>query len=277
VRPGRPSRTAYGAAIYRAVHQDVDGGRIFTDPLAWQILGLDRHATVARIRADGRHWLRWFIAARHRFAEDALAAAYGRGTRQVVVLGAGLDTFAARNPHPGLRVFEVDFPATGAWKAERLAEAGIAPGAGTVFVGCDFEQDDLLVRLVSAEFDTAAPAFFLWLGVVPYLTAEAVAATLAVLGGLPDAEVVFDYPSPLRGQGLRAVLARRWLARRVAAAGEPLQGSYPPAEMAALLRRCGFGEIEDLGGPELNVRYFDRPADARGGGAHLVRARVLAP
>lgn len=94
MREGEPSRTAFGAAVHRAVHQDLEHGAVFRDPLAWQILGVDRDATLADPEATARPRLRLFIAARHRFAEDALAAAVGRGTRQVVVLGAGLDTFA---------------------------------------------------------------------------------------------------------------------------------------------------------------------------------------
>ena len=75
--------------------------------------------------------LRFFVAVRHRFAEDVVAAAVARGVRQVVVLGAGLDTFAYRHPHEGLRVYEVDFPATGAWKRERLRRGGDrGPGLG---------------------------------------------------------------------------------------------------------------------------------------------------
>ena len=54
VREGEPSRTAFGAAVYRAVHQDLDGGRIFRDPLAWQILGVDREETLSDPAATDR-------------------------------------------------------------------------------------------------------------------------------------------------------------------------------------------------------------------------------
>src|SRR6478735_4422018 len=222
MREGEPSRTAFGAATYRAVHQDVDGGRIFRDPLAWQILGIDREATLADPASTERFPLRVFIAVRHRFAEDSLAAAVERGTRQVVVLGAGLDTFAYRNPHAETRVFEVDFPATGAWKRDRLADAGIAVPDNVTYVGVDFERDDLGARLVEAGFDAAAPAFFLWLGVVPYLTLDAVAATLRAIASVPGGEVVFDYTRPAHGLGEQAQSDRRDLMARVAEAGEQL-------------------------------------------------------
>src|SRR5689334_22848638 len=134
---GQPSRTAYGAARHRAAHQILEGGRIFTDPLAVRILG----ASEEELRADApRRAMRVFVAARSRFAEDALAAAVGRGVEQVVVLGAGLDTFAYRNPHQAVRVVEVDHPDTQAWKRRRLAEAGIEVPGSVAYVGVDFER-----------------------------------------------------------------------------------------------------------------------------------------
>lgn len=274
MRIGEPSRTAFGAAVHRAVHQDLDGGRIFADPLAWQILGGDRDKLLEDARAADRFWLRTFIAVRHRFAEDGLASAVARGLDQAVVLGAGLDTFAYRNPHPDLRVFEVDFPATGAWKAERLGGSGIAVPAGVTFVGCDFERDDLLERLVAAGLDPTRPTYFLWLGVVPYLSRDAVAATLRRIASIPGGEVVLDYPTRLRGLSNRAKAMRKELARRVAEAGEPFTGDFTSAEMAGLLHEAGFTEVEDLGGAEIAERYLGLPASGRVGGGHLVRARV---
>ncbi len=274
MRPGEPSRTAFGAAAHRAVHQDLEGGRVFRDPLAWSILGGDREAVLARAREVDRVWMRLFIAVRHRFAEDGLAAAVERGTRQVVVLGAGLDTFAYRNPYADVRVFEVDHPATGEWKAERLHEAGIEVSAGTTFVGCDFEAEDFLGRLVAAGFDPGRPAYFIWLGVVPYLSREAVAATLGRIGTLPGAEVVFDYPAPMPGLSRRSRALRKAFERRVAAVGEPLQEPFAPEDMATILRTAGFAEMEDLGRAEIGPRFLGVAADAPGGGGHVVRATV---
>jgi len=128
MQTGQPSRTALSAAAHRATHQVVEGGRIFADPLALRILGPDAEAIVAQMAAQPqRRGMRLFIAARTRFAEDALAEAAARGVRQLVVLGAGLDTFAYRNPFEaaGLKVFEVDHAATQAWKRHRLADAGM--------------------------------------------------------------------------------------------------------------------------------------------------------
>lgn len=251
MREGEPSRTAWGAAVHRAVHQVLDDPVLFEDPLAFAILTTDRDVVLAGAPARSR--LRRFIALRHRLAEETLAAASARGTRQVVVLGAGLDTIAYR--HRELTVFEVDHPATQAWKRERLAEAGI-PEAAT-YVGVDFESEDLLARLVEEGYDAATPSVFVWLGVVPYLTRAAVAATLRAVGSLPGAEIVLDHAGTERDAD--AAERHRRLAERVAAIGEELIEAWSPGEMAALLEASGFTEVEELLPP--------------GRGAHVVRAR----
>src|SRR4029450_7673529 len=101
-------------------------------------------------------------------AEDALADAVARGIRQYVILGAGLDTFALRNPHPSLCMFEVDHPRTQEWKRRLLAEEKLAP-ANVTFVSVNFEKQDLLTELRSAGLNLQEPTFFSWLGVVMYL------------------------------------------------------------------------------------------------------------
>src|SRR5579872_5249364 len=174
------SLTARGAAAHRAVHQLLEGGKIFADPLAVAILGEDPDTMIREAEEDPpRRAMRLFIASRSRFAEDRVAEAVDRGVRQLVTLGAGLDTFGLRNPHrdKGLRVFEVDHPATQAWKRERIA-ATIADPPALNFVAVDFEKQSFVDELIKAGFDAQAPAFFMWLGVTPYLTREAIAATL---------------------------------------------------------------------------------------------------
>lgn len=272
MKPGEPSRTAFGAALLRALHQDLDEPRVFTDPLAWRILG-DRDALLAE--ADERTLgsrLRRFIAVRHRFAEDSLAEAVARGTRQAVVLGAGLDTLAYRDPHPGLRFFEVDFPATGEWKRERLADAGIEVPPDVAFVGVDFESESFLAALTSAGFDATSPAFFLLLGVVPYLSRAAVTDSLLAIASVPGAQVVFDYTNPVDQVPERARADRVALSAHVEELGEPLQTGWDTDELHRLLRELGFAEIEDLGRPEIRARYLGLPPGTGGGGGHVLRA-----
>jgi methyltransferase (TIGR00027 family) len=218
--------------------------------------------------------MRLYIAARSRIAEDALGAAVARGVRQYVVLGSGLDTFALRNPHTaaGLTVFEVDHPATQAWKRERIAEAGLPTPPALTFTPIDFEHQTLADGLTQAGFDAASPAFFSWLGVVPYLSREAVFATLAFIAGVPGGEVVLDYGDPPAALPPEQRKAYEQRAARVAALGEPWQTFFHPPDLARDLRALGFSEIEDLGPAEMSARYFGG-ARRDGPGGHVVRAR----
>jgi methyltransferase (TIGR00027 family) len=194
---GNFSRTAQRVAIRRAAHQLLDQPRVLDDPLALRIIGAEAAAAL-RTNPKEHHAFarafRAFMAARSRYAEDELARAVASGVRQYVVLGAGLDTFAYRNPHDGLRVFEVDHPATQAWKRERLQAAGIAVPSSLTFVPIDFERQTLADGLERAGFDHRIAAFFSWLGVTPYLTREACMSTLSLIAKMPASSgVVFDF------------------------------------------------------------------------------------
>ena len=278
MRAGEPSYTARGAAAHRAAHPKLEGGIIFADPYAARMIDAEAVARLDAFAADpAQRPMRLFIAARSRFSEDSLSACVARGVRQVVVLGAGLDTFSLRNPHAGLgvRVFEVDYPATQGWKRERLKQAGIAVPASLTFAPVDFERQSLADGLSAAGFDADRPAFFQWLGVTMYLTPEAISATLDFVAALPESEVVFDYGEPFANfpADRRAhVIA---IAARTAQLGEPWLSLFDPAEIAALLRDKGMEVVEDLGLSELVGRFSGGVSDdaRRGAGPHVVRAR----
>ncbi len=257
---GRPSRTAQATANLRAAHQLVDQPRIFDDPLALRIIGAQAEAAV---RANaGRGALasfRPFVAVRSRYAEDELARAVQRGVRQYVVLGAGLDTFAYRNPYPvaRLRVFEVDHPATQAWKRACLQNAGIPVPESLTFAAIDFETQTLAGGLGQVGFRADEPAFFSMLGVVIYLTRDAAMGTLKFVASMPSGtEIVFDYavsPSALSETDRHR---HDDVARQVAARGEPWLTYFEPAVLAGDLRGIGFTQVEDLGPGEIHDRYF---------------------
>ena len=247
----------------RAAHQLLDAPRVLEDPVALAIVGTDAaggiRAATLRYRSPPARLLRAFLVARSRVAEDALGAAVSAGVRQYVVLGAGLDTFAYRNPYPAdrLTVFEVDHPATQAFKRGQLERARIALPASLRFVPVDFESERLPERLASAGFRATEPAFFSWLGVSMYLTRAAIAATLGYVASLPQGSgIVFDYAVPPERLPLVRRLAIRALLRRVAAAGEPWKTFFEPRELAAELHDLGFRELADLGSEELNARFF---------------------
>ena len=285
MNPSVPSRTALGVARRRAAHQSLDRPLIFRDPLAERLAGVLEPVWPSRTphpNSRSSRLLRAFIAARSRYAEDQLALFFTRGVRQYVVLGAGLDTFAYRNPYaPELRVFEADHPATQAWKLERLHAAGIAVPDSLRFVPVDFEQQRLAeVLQTTAGFDIAHTAFFSLLGVTPYLTMDALVTTLAAIASMPAGSgVVFDYAVPVDSLSLWERIGVTSLSARVARIGEAFRLFLDPGELSRLLGDLGFASIEDLGRGEINTRYFQQRSDGLqiGSAAGRILRAAVAP
>jgi methyltransferase (TIGR00027 family) len=280
MKDDQPSRTAYRVALRRAAHQLLDHPPVFVDPLATRMVDPGAAATLRAESGRFASHLRAFLAVRSRVAEDELARAVERGVTQYVVLGAGLDTFAYRNPYPpsALRVFEVDHPATQAWKRHRLAVGGIPTPPDLTLVPIDFEREDLERALRNAGLETGRPAFFAWLGVTVYLQLPSVTSTLRMIAAAArcGGGVVFDYgvtPSRL-GLFQRAVFVA--MAARVKAVGEPWVTTFDPGELQEDLRRIGFADLDDLGPQELNARYFAGRVDGLrvGSLAHVMVART---
>ena len=279
MQEGTFSKTAHRVAVRRAAHQLLDQPRVLDDPLALRIIGAEAENELRSNPKEDHAFsraFRAFMAARSRFAEDELALAVAQGVRQYVVLGAGLDTFAYRNPHSGLRVFEVDHPATQAWKRERLEAAGIAIPTSLTFAPIDFDRRTLADGLGQSGFNGSAAAFFSWLGVTPYLTREACLVTLSFIAKMPAGSgVVFDFAVDPALLNLGQRMALKALSKRVAAVGEPFQLFFDPEKLQGEMKGMGFRRTEFLQGKELNARYFKDRKDGllvRGSIGHLMSA-----
>jgi len=281
VRLGEPSRSALAVASLRAVHQLIDEPLVFPDRFALPLLG----ATAERaLRADPfalndpiSRGLRGALVARSRFVEDQLARCVSAGVRQYVVLGAGLDTFAYRNPYPGdgLRVFEVDHPGTQGWKQQLVAEAGIDPPLSLTSVPFDFERDELAGALQRSGFRDDQPACVGWMGVTMYLTAEAVLGTLRTVAGFAAGSCLcFDYRVPAAMLDPIGRAVNDLLEQRLAAAGEPWLSTFDPAQLRGQLLALGFVSAESASPEDLNLRYFARRKDGlrTGGGVRIMCA-----
>lgn len=216
------------------------------------------------------------VCTRSRYAEDRLAA--GAFT-QYVILGAGLDSFAWRRPDllRSLRVFEVDHPASQAWKLERISDLALPLNDSQVFVPVNFEAESLQDALRAAGFDRGQPALFSWTGVAPYLTAPAIASTLrTIAGAAAGSEVVLSYraeDSVLDEAGKEFV---RIYAPLAASLGEPLQPGWPVIEIERLISQSGLKVVDHPARADLQNRYFtDRTDGLRPYNAEtLVTARV---
>src|SRR5260370_10874335 len=184
-----PSRTAMFGAVSRGVFRlETASSWVLDDVLAlvlvgpvWQQL---RDKFDPLFPGPVRRESRAAVCTRSRYAEDRLAA--GAFT-QYVILGAGLDSFAWRRPDllGSLTVFEVDHPASQAWKLERVRELGLPLSDSQVFVPVDFEAGPVQDVLGPAGFDWAQPAMFCWTGVPPYLTAQPVGSAFRTIPAAP--------------------------------------------------------------------------------------------
>jgi methyltransferase (TIGR00027 family) len=258
MRSNRASTTAKIVTLWRAL---ADGGATsvpdFSDPFAADMLGggFGVALTVLRRRFDRMTPTQHARAVqgidtvpiRSAVIDAALLEAVKQGCRQIVILGAGFDTRAYRlDPLAGLKVFEVDHPATQADKRERV-RALPPPRAEVVWTAVDFERDSLSERLAAAGHDATEKTVWVWEGVVMYLGDEAVRATLEAIRARSAAgsALVLHYhePSATRlSRGVRAALMS-WL-------GEPQIGTRVRAAMRGLVERAGFVVAKDLGTAE---------------------------
>lgn len=268
MQAGVPSKTAQSVALRRAEHQFFDWPHVFDDPIAPRIIGGRSAACIAlgacTAQLPPSRYLRAFVAARSRYAEDQLARAIAAGAKQYVILGAGLDTFAYRNPYPSdeLRVFEVDHPDSQALKRRRLEDGGIRVPASVAFVPVDFERQELRAELERAGFRAGEPAFFSWLGGTLYLERETVMATFSLIHSLcAENAVCFDYGRSREALSAVERVALDALGARVGLAGEPLRSLFDPDELAADLKSIGFRRIERPSTDQINALYFRNRLD----------------
>lgn len=275
---GTPSSTALVVAALRAAHQTHDDGRVFRDPYAEDMLGPEGAPLMMGLPiVPGYRVMRFFMAARSRYADDALAEAVDRGCRQVVVLGAGLDTLGLRNPYRsiGLHVFEVDHPATQADKHRRLLRFGPRLPTSLSLVPAVFGETDLAAALTTAGWKANEPTFFQMLGVLVYLPAATRQALFAFIADLPTSEVLLDYTTPPESQspeGRAITVAQMAEAAKV---GEPWLGLMAPAAIAREFSDLGLSDIEDLDLQTLRQRYLGerRIEGAADFGLHVLHAR----
>lgn len=273
------SRTAVGVAALRAAHLVVDRPPyVLDDTIAIRLIDPDMRARLETPGAAEQlvttEALRMHVVVRSRFAEDCLAEAARRGVTQYVILGAGLDTFAWRQPPwaAALRIFEIDHPASQEDKRERLARAGLAPPSNLMLVPVNFELDPLAERLRAGGVDPRKPVFYSWLGVTPYLDEPAIDDVLRVMAtGVAGTEVVLTF-APLHDTPSA-------VATMAAALGETFRSYFTPETLAAKLRGCGFAHVSFLTPADAAARYFGSRSDglAPPRRTSIARARLASP
>ena len=283
----KASITALMSAFGRAFHAENEDHPVFADGLAKELMTEEEYAAVQGYVLGGasffepeidpaawepkelvRRLVNTHIApsplCRAAYTEQALKTAARTGTEQYVILGAGLDTFAFREPEflSKHRVFEVDHPLTQADKRERITRAGWTIPGNLAFIPVDFTKDRLTERLTAAGFDPSAKSFFSWLGVTYYLPAEAIGKTLAELSLLcaEGSTLVFDYPdegffdAPEKRVQNTIMMAQ--------AGGEAMQAAFSYGELEKLLEAHGFLIYELLTPEEIQRDVIDKAGAA---------------
>lgn len=289
------SRTALITACIRAYHSAHDDPKIFDDFIAHRLITgeecksyglnilelLDRGAPAPKGESAGqasayRWWVKVIagtIIARAKYAEDLLEKAVRRGIEQYVILGAGMDTFAFRRPEllERLKLFEVDHPATQAFKRKRLAQIGLEPPDSLSFVPIDFVEENLSTALMNSPYDPKRPAFFTWQGVTYYLLRRDVIETFRSIAQIarPGSGIAFDYLD--KGffapenphQSVHLVL------ENVRKVGEPMKTGFEPAALSEELEGLGVHIVEDLSAAQIESRFFAERKDGYHAGHYI--------
>jgi methyltransferase (TIGR00027 family) len=255
---GTGSATAIGAATLRAAHQLIDGDeKLLNDPIILKLFGHQLQGYILQHRAyffeTGPMALRAHIALRSRYAEDCLKQAYDNGIRQFIILGAGMDTFAYRQPDwaRDIQIVEADHPASQAEKLHRLQQAGIPIPDNVCFVKVDLEADNLPAIFSESGVNLNEPIFMACLGVLIYLSEKAVDNVFHFAGSLPvKSEFVFTASQKRDSEAMSAT------AQRAAEAGEPWITHFEPAELINRLIQYGFKQVAYLTADEAQQLYF---------------------
>jgi len=299
----RASITALGAALMRAVYSRTSASPLIADPWGDRLVLNQERDLVLKVVLNGlsqqdrercenleslntmldcalqAHPGYGWAVLRTRYAEDALQVAVERGTRQYVIMGAGLDSFALRQPSfaQDVDVFEIDHPATQDLKRQRLNHCGVPVPDRLHFIPADLSREQVGAVLMRSPFRSTDPAFFSWLGVTQYLTREANLDTLRSIAACAaaESELVFTYveQAALDSGGASSRVAR--LQGAFAAAREPWLSGFDPFELAEDLAAVGLILIEDLDGQAAKSRYQADDLNPIGP-SHIARATISA-
>lgn len=277
---GGPSRTALVTAVVRDLCREEPPPLVLDDALALQLAGPDGCSIKHQLQAQVSHselmaFGRW-VCIRSRYSEDVMEREAEKGNQQYVILGAGLDTYALRQTHSDVRVFEVDHPATQGWKRRRLADLGIPIPESLVFVQIDFERQGLRDVLEDAGFRFGEPAVFSWLGVTMYLTLSAIDQTLATVAqGAPGTWIVLTYNQPNRVLDDHAVRITSAFQSIASGFGEPFVTFFTRDEIDDVLLTSGFHQMEHVGREEARVRYYNGNSTVEIAGAQASVSAVV--
>jgi methyltransferase (TIGR00027 family) len=266
MRKNQSSLTAAGIAIVRAIESEKPvHKRICCDHYARQFVSgslfrfvrfFDRLGYGER-KGPG---VMGFLVSRERHIDEYLKACLAGGIQQLVILGAGFDARAYRFEElkRGVKVFEVDHPATQQAKRVKVKQIFGQEPEHVVYVPVDFNTQTLEQRLFECGYDETRKTLFIWQGVTQYLAPAAVDSTLALIAhhSGDGSAVIFDYmyPTLLDGSIQHGEVAnirnKRWLS------GEDFTFGIADGAVTGFLEQRGFHQIHDANNVYLHGAYF---------------------
>ena len=271
--PGTVSQTALGTAIGRAIESyRPERDRLFRDRFAMGFLPLKYRVIVRLLRVPvlGRALLAMRerqvpgimgnLLCRTRFIDDTFRETVANGFDQIVILGAGFDSRVYRIlGTTRIRIFEVDHPATQAWKRDRIERMHNELPSHVTFVPIDFQQQELGEAMAAAGFGTGAKTFFVWEGVTQFIAAEAVDGTFRYVSQAVAAgsRIVFTYIHRGLIDGSVQMKGAQKLLSELERQGEPWLFGIDPVELTQYLTEYGLKLIEDVGAADYRTRYLD--------------------
>jgi methyltransferase (TIGR00027 family) len=285
---GKPSFTAEIDAVIRDVEtQKPESERLCYDPFARGFVGATKRIT-GRI-PPLRKLALWYLERKHpfildcipsrtRYIDEYLNECIDDGIEQLIILGAGYDSRAYRTERlkGEVTVFEVDHPATQKRKIEKVQKILSPLPSNVVYVSIDFDKEKLSERLFQSGYDKNKKSLFIWEGVTPLITAEAVDETLHFVArnSGPGSSIIFNYilksvvdgTCQLEGaQEIRKSFSRGGITDFRSNRGDRLQFGIEEGAIEGFLSERGFQQIKDISGDYYEDEYFRGPNRNRKG------------
>lgn len=259
-----PDNTAVRTALWRALHTQIDEKPlVFEDSVGLELVspqdGWQQRPDMKftkRIRAS--------IVARARFIEDFIIEQSGKGISQYIILGAGLDTFAQRQPEVAskLQIFEIDQPGTLNWKQSRLIELGYHIPEFLHFIPVNFETTSWWDKLLQTNFDVNKPAVIVCTGVMLYLTKDAIIDTLSRIKSLAAGSklaITFNLPLELVDEEDKPLIEMSLKGAR--ASGTPMISFFSTDEILNIAGEVGFKHPKTISTKDMEQLYFANRTD----------------
>ncbi|WP_462412797.1 class I SAM-dependent methyltransferase [Neobacillus sp. Marseille-QA0830] len=288
MKQNESSLTSLISAFGRAYHSTYDTPKIFDDFIAKDLITPTEFSNISKNMIQGieffnqeiaQHYrddpdevLKWITQvqlsptplARAAFCEKVLMNEVMLGVKQVVILGAGLDTLSLRHPEwrDRIEIFEVDHPATQEFKKQRLKWANLEVPSNLHFVPMDFTGQFSYQNLEEEGF-RYHKTFFSLLGVSYYLTKQELSSLLQhIFANIPEgSSIVFDFADEnlFKEKGMSNRVEN--MLKMVATGGEPMKSCYSYHEMEKMLEESGLFIFEHLAPEEINDSFFRNRSD----------------